>query len=260
MTLTEKDKHGYILLAAALGIIVSPFIAQIYLSGKPKPGPDGCGTPVVADTVIMLDRREPLAIQTRHEITSRILAHVQDKVQVNERVTVFYVGDDSNRALEPAFSRCKLPQKANRIYEDTQGVERAYRRDFIEPLEKSLGAAQGNSKDASIAQALIDVSLSRYLRATNNTLLVYSDMLENTRKFSLHRCVDPQGSIAAFRTSRSGSQERPRFLNARIVLNIIPRADIPRPTLKCRDLVWTWFFGDNSGRDGLLELDYLPGA
>jgi hypothetical protein len=57
-----------------------------------------------------------------------------------------------------------------------------------------------------------------------------------------------------------GATERPTFKNTKVYLHIIPRLDIARTTLQCRDSLWVWFFGDNAGDNAGLELDYLPGG
>lgn len=260
MAITDKDKKGYLMMAGAAAVVVAIFAAKLAVGNKPKAGPDGCLNPTVAETVVVLDHSETLSDQTRNEITARAMAHVRDHVAINERVTVFYVSDLSKKSLVPAFSRCKPPQEGNRAYEDAKGIAKAYQQTFVEPLEVVLRAAPSNAKESPVAQALIDISLSQYLRGKRNTLLVYSDMLEHTPKFSLYSCVDPQKSVALFRQARKGAQERPKFSQTSVVLNMIPRLDISKATLKCRDEVWGWFFGDSEGKDSRLDLDYLPGA
>jgi hypothetical protein len=101
---------------------------------------------------------------------------------------------------------------------------------------------------------------SSVLRSERNTLLVFSDMLENTKRFSIYRCSSADAVVQGFRASRVGAMERPKFINTEVRLNIIPRLDQSRTTLACRDKLWVWFFGDNPGANAGLELDYLPGG
>jgi hypothetical protein len=260
MTISNKDKRGYQLIALAGAIIVTIVAAKIGLGNKPRAGPDGCVGQPSAETVVVLDHSESITDQTRNEIIARTMAHVRDKAAINERITVFYVTEVSKKSLLPAFSRCKPPQEGNRAYENVQGIAKNYQRDFTVPLEAALKVAPKNGKESPVAQALIDISLSQYLRSERNTLLVYSDMLEHTPKFSVYQCTDPSKVISQFRESRKGAQERPEFSQTRVVLNMVPRVDIAKSTLKCRDTVWTWFFGDNEGRSASLDIDYLPGA
>lgn len=261
MALSAKDKQGVGLLAAVVVVVIAIFIAKLAFGDKPKPGPDGCVGPVAANTVIVLDHSETLTDQTRTEIVARALAHVQAKAQTNERVTVFNVSDLSRKSLVPTFSRCKPQQDGNRMVEDTKGMAKAYRRDFLEPLTKALNVAPSNAKESPIAQALIDVSLTQYLRGQHNTLLVYSDLLEHMPpKFSLYSCSDAGRTIALFRESRRGAQERPKFINTSVYLNVIPRMNVSKASLKCRDQLWPWFFGDNEGAGAKADVDYLPGA
>lgn len=260
MVLSEKDKKGIILIALVVGALLAIVGVKLAIGSPPKVGPDGCIGKVVANTVIVLDHSETLTDQTRNEIVARAMTYVREKTQANERVTVFNVSDLSKKSLVPIFNRCKPHQDGNRVYEDTRGIEKAFKRDFIEPLQRVLSTAPVNAKQSPIAQGLIDISLTQYLRGEHNSLLVFSDMLENTPKFSLYSCGDPKKAVALFRESRKGAQERPQFRHTSVSLNMIPRMDIAKATLICRDQVWEWFFGDNEGDGARSEIDYLPGA
>lgn len=260
MAFTEKDKKGLVLIGLVVLFLIAAVAAKVAIGTPPKPGPDGCIGKVAANTVIVLDHSESLTQQTLAEISSRAMSHVLKKAQVNERVTVFYISDLSRKQLVPAFSRCKPAKEGNRAIENTRGLEKAFREKFVEPLEAVLKTQPTGAKESPVAQALIDISLTHYLRAERNSLLVFSDMLENTSKFSMYGCEDGRAAVAKFRDSRKGGQERPQFRHTSVSLNMIPRLDVSKATLKCRDQIWEWFFGDNEGSGARSAIDYLPGA
>ncbi len=264
MALSEKDKKGALLIGLVVVALVAVVTVKLAIGTPAKPDSDGCIGKVVANTVVVLDHSEKLAEQTIREISARTLAHVVSKAQVNERVTVFNVSDHSRKALVPIFSRCKPAQEGNRAIEDTRGIAKAYSQKFLEPLQAVLKTVPVDAKESPIAQALIDISLTQYLRGERNSLLVFSDMLENTPKFSMydtmHDCADAKQSVARFRESRKGAEERPKFRHTGVWLHMIPRIQISKPTLRCREAVWAWFFGDNEGAGASVDTDYLPGA
>jgi hypothetical protein len=260
MALSDKDRRGFLLMGVAAAIVIVLVAARLALDRKPKPGADGCISPIVAETVVIVDHSESLTEQTKNEITARVMSHVDGRVKTNERVSVFYVTELSKKSLVPSFSRCKPPKEGNRAFEDVKKIQKVYQQDFIVPLRQAVNAATTTSNESPIAQAIIDISLSQYLRGAGNSLLVFSDMLENTPKFSLYKCSDAQAAISQFRQSRTGAQERPKFSKTSISLNIIPRPEVGKSTLKCRDQVWSWFFGDNEGAAAGLETSYLPGG
>lgn len=127
-------------------------------------------------------------------------------------------------------------------------------------MREVFATAPLDGKESPIAQALTDISLTAYLRGNSNTLLIFSDMLEHTDKFSLYNCSASKEVVARYRASRQGAQERPEFKNTTVVLNLIPRLDQSKETLKCRDALWPWFFGNNAGTQAGLTFDYLPGG
>lgn len=260
MAFSEKDKKGAMLIGLVIVALIAVVAVKLAIGTPVKPAPDGCVGKVVANTVVVLDHSEQLAEQTIREISARTLAHIANKTQVNERVTVFNISDHSKKALVPVFSRCKPAQEGNRAIEDTRGIAKAYTQKFLEPLQAVLKTVPVDSKESPIAQALIDVSLTQYLRGEHNSLLVFSDMLENTPKFSMYVCSDAKQAVARLRESRKGAEERPKFRHTSVWLHMIPRTEVSKATLGCRDGVWAWFFGDSDGSGASINIDYLPGA
>ena len=257
---STKDKQGYLLIAVVGAILCAFFVFKFTQDRKPRPGVDNCVGTVTANTVIVIDLSEQMSDQTRNEIVARAMSHIRDRVAVNERVSVFTISDLSRRSLKPVESRCRPPSDANRLTENAEMVRKAFIQNFEKPIRQALAVPPGESKESPIAQALTDISLSHYLRAERNTLLVFSDMLENTSKYSLYGCTVPAETVARYRESRRGAQERPEFHNTQVFLNLVPRLDQPKGALKCRDQLWPWFFGDNKGATANLTVDYLPGG
>ena len=258
--LSPKDKKGIMLFVgvfATLGLILG---AQFAFGNKVKAGADNCVGEVKYNTVIVLDYTDQITDQTREEIASRAMMHIHQKVKINERVSVFTISDISKKSLKPLVSLCRPPDDGNRAIENVDMIKRRFQKNFEKPIKVALSEAPVESKESPIAQAIIDISLSQYLRSTANTLLVYSDMLEHTSKFSLYKCSSAINTITRFRESRLGAMERPQFINTEIKLNLIPRVEQSRETLKCRDKLWPWFFGDNKGAEASVSVDYLPGG
>jgi hypothetical protein len=261
MALTTKDKQGVLMIGGVAALLLAFVIFKIARPPAPPAAADGCVGPVMRNTVIILDHSEVVSEQTQSEIVARSLATVTDKAEVNERITVFRVSELSKKKMEPIFSQCKPPSDGNRLTEGVKVIAKNYQKNFFEPLKQALQITPDNAKESPIAQAIIDVSLSQYLRGTANTLLVFSDLIEhNDKSFSLYACNPHTNLVEEFRRFRRGAQERPAFRNTAIQLNIIPRKGLSEGTLKCRDKLWPWFFGDDEGANSSLSTDYLPGA
>ena len=257
---SNKDRHGLWLFGAVGAGFVAIFAAVALNGGKVKPGPDNCVGVVTANTVVVLDQSEKITQQTRDEILSRAMAYIREHVAVNERVTVFSISDHSRKALHPDVSLCRPPEDGSRLTESVKLIRTRFQNNFEKPLREVLATAPLDGKESPIAQALTDISLTTYLRGNSNTLLIFSDMLEHTDKFSLYSCSTSLDVVSRYRASRRGAQERPEFKNTTVVLNLIPRLDQSKATLKCRDTLWPWFFGNNAGTQAGLTFDYLPGG
>lgn len=258
--LSKKDKHGIWLIGVVLAALIGVFVVKATLDSKPKPGPDNCVGEITANTVILLDHSEKIPTQTLDEIASRTMAHIRESVKINERVSIFTISELTKQNLKPLVSLCRPPDEGNRAIENVAQIRKRFQERFEKPVREALAIAPGNSSESPIAQAVTDISLSQYLRGKSNSLLIFSDMLENTNKFSLYKCSSSEDIVSRYRDSRRGAMERPEFKNTSVALNLVPRLDQPKMTIKCRDTLWVWFFGNNSGSQASLKVDYLPGG
>lgn len=261
MSLSKRDKQGIGLMLAVATVVSGLFYFDYQLTNKEKLGFDGCASRESRSTVVLLDYTDSLSKQTRDEIESRAMAWVSDSVRQGERVSVFMARAESVDSLEPAFSRCRPPEDGNGLIENRRRIRQGFDSAFKRPLREVLGTPKNASSQSPIAQAVIDLSLSRYMRADTLALLVFSDLLEhNPPHFSLYGCVDDRSVVAQFRASRTGMKERPEFKNLRVMLNLIPRGGLSKASIKCRDALWLWFFGDDKGALARVELTFLPGG
>jgi hypothetical protein len=254
------DRRGRVLIAVIVLAAVGLIIARTVISRRPRPGPDNCiGTPD-SSTVLVFDRSEGISRQTLDEMKARAIAFIRDNVRVNERVTVFTVDDSSTYSLRPLVSVCRPRRTGSELTENTRLLQRQYEQRFEQPIDSALSMIAGDGRRSPIAQALTDISLSQYLGRSKNALLVFSDLLENTDRYSLYRCEAAGRVIQEFRKSRAGARERPSFRNTHVYLHVIPRLDYPEEVWRCRDTLWLWFFGDNEGPDAAVDVLFLPGG
>ena len=239
-------------MLVGVAVVAGAILVVSALTVKPKLGPDNCPAEVTQSTVIVMDRSDNVGEQTIAEMSSRGMQYVRDHVAPAGRVSVFTISRESERSLRPLFSACRPPQSGNRFIENEKAIEKNYLTTFEEPLSRILREPPRTSDESPIAQTFTDLSLSEYLRSKSNNLLVFSDLLENTKAFSLYHCVEARQAIQAFRASRRGAMERPQFRNTAVVLNLIPRLELPSETIACRDKFWNWFFGADDGQNATL--------
>lgn len=255
--LSVKDKQGIKLIVGSGAVLATLVVLALALE-EPKAGDDNCIGSPRASTVVIIDNSQKVSEQTRREIISRVESIVRDSVEDNERVSLFRVSAMSSDSLTPVITLCKPRSSGNELYEDDRAIRTRFKERFELPLSQALQLPLVESSASPIAEAVIDLSLSTFLRSEKNRVVLFSDLVEHTPSFSLYGCTSGDVAIESFRRSRRGAQERPQFRNTHVVLNVVPRTNLPeKTTSECRDKFWMWFFGDNVG--GSLTPDFLPG-
>ncbi|MDR5757794.1 hypothetical protein [Caballeronia sp. LZ035] len=248
------------IVAGVSAILLMGFLVASKLM-KPAPlDAKGCGQTIASKTVIVLDTSDGVPVQTHQEIIDRVKNRIDKKVQDGDLVSVFTISALSKKSLVPAFAYCKPRRIGNALKESTRILERTYLMKFQKPLEAAIRAPIQGSMESPIAQSLVDLSLSDYVRSNGNTtLIVFSDMMEYTDRFSLYNCDSGSLAIKSFRDSRGAAVARPTFHNVDIEINIIPRIGTTAAVGRCRDTFWAWFFGDDEGPSARFTPSNLPG-
>lgn len=255
----SKTMWACIAAAVSVVVVVAIFVAA-NVTKPERVDALGCGKEISGKTVIVLDTSDEVATQTRKEILDRVRDVIDRKVREGDLVSVFTVSELSKKNLVPAFAYCKPRRTGNEFTENPRMLERNYLTRFQRPLQDVMQAPIQGSKQSPIAQSLIDLSLSDFVRSKGNTnLIVFSDLMEYTDKFSLYKCAAGNQAIRSFRDSRGATVARPTFHNVDVQLNIIPRGDVNAAVGRCRDTFWAWFFGDDDGPGARFTPTNLPG-
>lgn len=255
----DKRKQAWWIIGGSVAFLGALLLGKALLTTPPV-----CDPAVKSKTVILLDYSEEVSTQTMDSIIGRAWKMIDEEVPEGEQVSVYSLNKATKKDFKPLFSACKPRKTGSRTTEDVRRIRRDFDEKFVKPLRAELSVPITGSDESPIAQALIDLSLDdlRFRSSDVTRLAVFSDFMENTSKFSMYRCTNPVEAVNQFRSSRIGAVERPQFKNVDVRMHIIPRTNISKSALQCRDRFWMWFFGDNQGtckKNSCLSPDHLPG-
>jgi hypothetical protein len=255
----DKRQQAWLIIGGSVAFLGALLLGKALLTTPPV-----CDPTVKSKTVILLDYSEEVSAQTMDSIVGRAWKMIDEEVPEGEQVSVYSLNKATKKDFKPLFSACKPRKTGSRTTEDVRRIRRDFDEKFVKPLRAELSVPITGSDESPIAQALIDLSLDdlRFRSSDVTRLAVFSDFMENTSKFSMYKCTNPVEAVNQFRASRIGAVERPQFKNVDVRMHIVPRSNISKPALQCRDRFWMWFFGDNQGtckKDSCLSPDYLPG-
>ncbi len=181
-----------VLLASVVGLMWA----------RPVIGPDNCAyrdrrllTRAPTDqTVILVDQSEALTETHRRFTLSFIKDYVADdaKFSVRSRIALFTFSklnfeSRNSPTLRPSSDLCRPPSHGNDLYENNRKITKDFYQRFLVPvtaaLEQSLTTEVGER--SPILETLQLISRSQEIADSGRkTLIVVSDMLQNTAGFS----------------------------------------------------------------------------
>ncbi|MYM40583.1 hypothetical protein [Duganella qianjiadongensis] len=242
-------------LAAALVLLA----AAIYLAAPAWPETGyvavACDAPAASELTILLDLPAPLEPSTRAEVLVRLSRALDAEQSGVRRISVFSTRARHGDVATPVVSACAAPTMLGSLL-GARGLAPQLKAQLLGKIESQL-AVQDSA--AALTQVVADLSVSQYLRAPQNTLLVFSDLIDKSARFNLFSCDNSQDVIHHYRASHAGAVERPAFRNTAVDLNAVPDPGISPATARCRKAFWQWYFSDAEGPGAQLAMNFLPG-
>lgn len=207
MALSKSDRQGIVILGV-IGVLVVALLATVLgvMWARPALGADNC---VYQDkrllkraptdqTVILVDQSEALTETHRRFALSFIKEYVADDARfpVRSRIALFtfsklnFESRDSP-SFRPSSDLCRPPSHGNELYENNRKITRGFYERFLIPvtsaLEESLTTEVGERSPILETLQLISRSQEIADGGGRKTLILVSDMLQNTEGFSHYR-------------------------------------------------------------------------
>lgn len=210
MPLSSLDRRGILILCGIGGVAVALLATVAVLRwGRPIIGADNCVyrdrrllTRAPTDqTVILVDQSEALTETHRRFALSYIRDYVADDATfaVRSRIALFAFSKltfepRTSPSLRPISDLCRPPSHGNELYENNRKITKDFHERFLVPVTAALEASLTTEvgERSPILETLQLISRSQEIAdAGRKTLIVVSDMLQNTEGFSHY--LDPRG-------------------------------------------------------------------
>jgi hypothetical protein len=218
-----------------------------------------CDGPIVSEMSFLVDLPAAADEATKAEVLAR-LSHYLDAAHAGaRRVSLFSPARGAGETAGPLVSVCSARQALAWLLPG-RGLDPQLKSRFIAAVTAELNRRGAVTGRVALTELLSDVSVSQYVRAPVNTLIVFSSFIEHSGRFSLEKCRNARDAVDAYRDTRAGGVERPAFKNTRVSLNVIPDVGTERDIVRCRGQFWNWYFGDLEGKDARVSMEYLPGG
>lgn len=197
--------------------------------------------------VVLLDETDALTEHQKDFVKVRLTKLVQTELNQGELLSIYVLGPNHQRSKKPIFEMCKMRDghDADALTENQKLLNRRFKQEFEGPLMakiEGLMQDKGKSVDSQIFEMIRSIGVNAFDRwdvAGERQFLVFSDMLQNTKRYSMYRSdVD----FGKFKKTNYYQQVRAYLPNAEVsIFYFINRPEFQKTRLQN---FWQAYFAD----------------
>lgn len=182
-------------------------------------------TGATAHTILLVDNTEPYTFMQRQAFKQSLRELARETMKEGELLSVFVLGDDFQENAEPIFEKCHpgVGEGKSDFNANIARIKKRFEHDFREPIvglmDKML--KESPSKYSPVYEMLQLVSINGFRRANVDgpkRLIVFSDMLPNTKEFSMFKGIP---EYDAFMRSGYGRNTVASLEGVQVIINIL---------------------------------------
>lgn len=193
-TLSKENKTviGYIIIGVCLVIFGALMISALVLKGEAYDPETFCLDEVFAHTIVVLDKTDSLSINQQRFILNYINKE-KDKLRTFEKFSIFTLTENTYMNPEPLFSKCNpgTGKNANKLYQNPKKIQMRFDSFFSKPLKENMNSilSDDTGPRSPIFEMIRELSFRDDFgeKTQERTLIIISDMMHHTPKFSHYR-------------------------------------------------------------------------
>ena len=214
------QKGKIVLVVGLVAFLVCAAVAVAWYALSPKQELDqvtGCpmekgSIAPVSHTVVLVDETDPLtAIQA--DFFEAQMEQTVREMPAGGLLSVYTITEDPAESRKPLIEVCKPRDgsDANALTENERKMQKRFKKSFAEPVRQlvdELAAARSPGEASPIMEAIQFVSVNSFKKRDvqgERRLILFSDMLQNTKAFSLY---ESSPSIERFKKSDYAAQTK----------------------------------------------------
>jgi len=188
----QKTTMGYIIIGVSCFILAVSAISAYVLTGEDCDPETFCKGEVLAHTIIVLDKTDPLTIE-QQKFMLHYINKEKEKLKKFEKFSIFTLTENTYTNLEPIFSKCNpgTGENANPLYQNPQMIKMRFDNDFSEPLKENMNSLLFDStgSKSTIFEMIRELTFRDDFGESmkNRTLIIISDMMHNTPEYSHYK-------------------------------------------------------------------------
>ncbi|MDM8535865.1 hypothetical protein QUF70_03855 [Desulfobacterales bacterium HSG17] len=188
----QKTTMGYIIIGICCFILAVSAITAFVLTGDDSDPETFCKGEVLAHTIIVLDKTDPLTT-AQQKFMFHYINKEKKQLKKFEKLSIFILTENTYANLEPIFSKCNpgAGENANPLYQNPQMLKMRFDNDFSKPLKNNMNSLLFDStgSKSTIFEMIRELTFRDDFGESikNRKLIIFSDMMHHTPEYSHYK-------------------------------------------------------------------------
>lgn len=146
-------------------------------------------------TIVLIDKTD-LLTSNQIIVLEEFWKNIENRMKPGELLSIYALDADFAKNHKPIFEACKMrrDKDANKYYENVRKIQKAFEENFEKPVQEAIGKVRRDTRSSSKESPLFEMmqligekSVRPYDVEGHRRLLIFSDMLHNTSRFSMFK-------------------------------------------------------------------------
>lgn len=196
MARSQKDIIGFWIIGVAATVIIAVFVVTYQINATKKTEASGLDKSTLCDIsekyrhiIVLIDKTDPFSASQRDEFLAKV-RELKATLEQGERLSIYVLDDNNYKAPQAALSICNpgTEATANPLYQNPRQMQKKFDHVFGQPLDRVAQETLVNTTAVSspIIEMIYSISLLHDFgpNQTYRKLVIFSDLLQNTKEFS----------------------------------------------------------------------------
>lgn len=193
MNFSKEDTLGIKIISGAVLVVALISAIAIILGDRPQPDSNNCIAGESYRNVVLLIDNTDLFSDNQKDYIARLEQNLQSDLDVNDRLTIYVMGENSSFSPTPKLSICRPPSgsETNQFISNPRRAQETFEELFSNPVAESLQESQLEQESTQSPIIEFIEGIVSNLTSSNifeiSEFMIVSDLFQNTDQLNQYQ-------------------------------------------------------------------------